>query len=266
MVRVDWKAVAEEYIRGEISMRSLAVKYAIPRSTLRSRAYREGWIGRREAFRGVGAPEDGERRASVGGGLPGTDRTSEGGPATALEEGAAGTDGARAARAEALERSSPAAALEKGAAGTDEARAARAEALERSSPAAALGKTALGKDAAGTDEAGTDSAGRCEKTSPAAALEKTALEKDAAHEEILRVTDRLVRRASELLNSPDEIGVRELGELMRALKNAKEIRMLRPELDEREQLLRLQTLEEKSAGADRTLRIEFSPETEEAAR
>ena len=207
MVRVDWKAVAEEYIRGEISMRSLAVKYAIPRSTLRSRAYREGWIGRREAFRGVGAPEDGERRASVGGGLPGTDRSGEEGPAAALEKGAAGTD-----------------------------------------------------------EAGTDSASRCEKTSPAAALEKTALEKDAAHEEILRVTDRLVRRASELLNSPDEIGVRELGELMRALKNAKEIRMLRPELDEREQLLRLQTLEEKSAGADRTLRIEFSPETEEAAR
>ena len=207
MVRVDWKAVAEEYIRGEISMRSLAVKYAIPRSTLRSRAYRESWIGRREAFRGVGAPEDGERRASVGGGLPGTDRSGEEGPAAALEKGAAGTDEARAARAEALERSSP-----------------------------------------------------------AAALEKTALEKDAAHEEILRVTDRLVRRASELLNSPDEIGVRELGELMRALKNAKEIRMLRPELDEREQLLRLQTLEEKSAGADRTLRIEFSPETEEAAR
>ena len=207
MVRVDWKAVAEEYIRGEISMRSLAVKYAIPRSTLRSRAYREGWIGRREAFRGGRAPEDGERRASVGGGLPGTDRSGEEGPAAALEKGAAGTDEARAARAEALERSSP-----------------------------------------------------------AAALEKTALEKDAAHEEILRVTDRLVRRASELLNSPDEIGVRELGELMRALKNAKEIRMLRPELDEREQLLRLQTLEEKSAGADRTLRIEFSPETEEAAR
>ena len=261
MVRVDWKAVAEEYIRGEISMRSLAVKYAIPRSTLRSRAYREGWIGRREAFRGGRAPEDGERRASVGGGLPGTDRSGEEGPAAALEKGAAGTDGAGTDSAGRCEKTSPAAALGKGAAGTDEARAARAEALERSSPAAALGK-----DAAGTDEAGTDSAGRCEKTSPAAALEKTALEKDAAHEEILRVTDRLVRRASELLNSPDEIGVRELGELMRALKNAKEIRMLRPELDEREQLLRLQTLEEKSAGADRTLRIEFSPETEEAAR
>ena len=234
MVRVDWKAVAEEYIRGEISMRSLAVKYAIPRSTLRSRAYREGWIGRREAFRGVGAPEDGERRASVGGGLPGTDRSGEEGPAAALEKGTAGTDGAGTDSAGRCEKTPPAAALEKG--------------------------------AAGTDEAGTDSAGRCEKTSPAAALEKTALEKDAAHEEILRVTDRLVRRASELLNSPDEIGVRELGELMRALKNAKEIRMLRPELDEREQLLRLQTLEEKSAGADRTLRIEFSPETEEAAR
>ena len=61
--------------------------------------------------------------------------------------------------------------------------------------------------------------------------------------------------------------MRELGELMRAIKNAKEIRMLRPELDEREQLLRLRTLEEKSAQADaRSLRIEFSPEAEEAAQ
>ena len=57
MVRVDWKAVAEEYITGEISMRSLAVKYAVPRSTLRSRAYREGWIEKREAFHGACAPE-----------------------------------------------------------------------------------------------------------------------------------------------------------------------------------------------------------------
>ena len=179
MVRVDWKAVAEEYITGEISMRSLAVKYAIPRSTLRSRAYREGWIEKREAFHGACAPE------AVRGGDP----------AAVCEE----TD------------------LE------DDA-------------AAALGKNA-------------------------------ALEKDTAHEEILRVTDMLVRRAKELLNTPEDIGVRELGELMRAIKNAKEIRMLRPELDEREQLLRLRTLEEKSAQADaRSLRIEFSPETEEAAQ
>ena len=81
------------------------------------------------------------------------------------------------------------------------------------------------------------------------------------------MTDMLVRRAKELLNTPEDIGVRELGELMRAIKNAKEIRMLRPELDEREQLLRLQTLEGKSAQADaRSLRIEFSPEAEEAAQ
>ena len=57
MVRVDWAAVAEEYITGEISMRSLAVKHAVPRSTLRSRAYREGWIEKREAFHGACAPE-----------------------------------------------------------------------------------------------------------------------------------------------------------------------------------------------------------------
>lgn len=173
MVRVDWKAVAEEYITGEISMRSLAVKYAVPRSTLRSRAYREGWIEKREAFHGACAPE----------------------------------------------------------------------AARNDDPAAACGEADLEDEAA------------------------AALEKDAAHEEILCVTDMLVRRAKELLNTPEDIGVRELGELMRAIKNAKEIRMLRPELDEREQLLRLQTLEGKSAQADaRSLRIEFSPEAEEAAQ
>ena len=192
MVRVDWKAVAEEYITGEISMRSLAVKYSVPRSTLRSRAYREGWIEKREAFHGVCAPE--------------AARNDD--PAAGCEEAVRGDD-----------------------------------------PAAACGETDLEDDAAATPG------------------KNAALEKDAAHEEILRVTDMLVRRAEELLNTPEDIGVRELGELMRAIKNAKEIRMLRPELDEREQFLRLQTLEEKSAQADaRSLRIEFSPEAEEAAQ
>ena len=192
MVRVDWKAVAEEYITGEISMRSLAVKYAIPRSTLRSRAYREGWIEKREAFHGARAPE-------------------------------------------AARNDDPAAGCE--------------EAVRPGDPAGPGGEAGLEDGAAGTRE------------------KNTSLEKDAAHEEILRVTDMLVRRAEELLNTPEDIGVRELGELMRAIKNAKEIRMLRPELDEREQLLRLRTLEEKSAQADvRSLRIEFSPEAEEAAR
>ena len=83
--------------------------------------------------------------------------------------------------------------------------------------------------------------------------------------EIFRVTDKLVRRAEEILDGPEAVGARELGELMRAIKNAKEIRMLRSELDEREQRARLRTLEEKSAAADRTLRIEFAPEAEEAA-
>lgn len=192
MVRVDWKAVAEEYITGEISMRSLAVKYAVPRSTLRSRAYREGWIEKREAFHGACAPE---------------------------------------------------------AARNDDAAAACEEAVRGGDPAAVCEETDLEDDAA------------------AALGKNAALEKDTAHEEILRVTDMLVRRAEELLNTPEDIGVRELGELMRAIKNAKEIRMLRPELDEREQLLRLRTLEEKSAQADaRSLRIEFSPEAEEAAQ
>ena len=40
MLKADWQAIAEEYITGEISMRSLAVKYALPRSTLRSRQIR----------------------------------------------------------------------------------------------------------------------------------------------------------------------------------------------------------------------------------
>jgi len=140
-------------------MRSLAIKYALPRSTLRSRAYREGWIERREAFHSAGSPDAG--------------------PAE-------------------------------------------------------------------------------EEVSPSP--EKTAYE-----QEIFRVTDKLVRRAEEILDGPDAVGARELGELMRAIKNAKEIRMLRSELDEREQRARLRTLEEKSAAADRTLRIEFASDVEEAA-
>lgn len=164
MLKADWQAIAEEYITGEISMRSLAVKYALPRSTLRSRAYREGWIERREAF----------QRA-----------------------------------------------------------AAQAEDCTSSDPAA----------------------------------EETPLSPERAvyESEIFRVTDKLVRRAEEILDGPEAVGARELGELMRAIKNAKEIRMLRSELDEREQRARLRTLEEKSAAADRTLRIEFAPEAEEAA-
>ena len=164
MLKADWQAIAGEYITGEISMRSLAVKYALPRSTRRSRAYREGWIERREAF----------QRA-----------------------------------------------------------AAQAEDGTSSDPAA----------------------------------EETPLSPERAvyESEIFRVTDKLVRRAEEILDGPEAVGARELGELMRAIKNAKEIRMLRSELDEREQRARLRTLEEKSAAADRTLRIEFAPEAEEAA-
>ena len=99
---------------------------------------------------------------------------------------------------------------------------------------------------------------------PAAAHEKTANENDA--ERIFRVTDKLVRRAEELLDG-GEIGARELGELMRAIKNAKEIKMLRSALDEREQQARVRALEDKNEPPRReALRIEFSPEAEEAAR
>ena len=89
-------------------------------------------------------------------------------------------------------------------------------------------------------------------------------EKDA--ERIFRVTDKLIQRAEEILDSGGEVGARELGELMRAIKNAKEIKMLRSALDEREQQARVQALEEKHEEAKSgTLRIEFSPEAEEAA-
>ena len=99
---------------------------------------------------------------------------------------------------------------------------------------------------------------------PAAAHEKTACENDA--ERIFRVTDKLVRRAEELLDG-GEIGARELGELMRAIKNAKEIKMLRSALDEREQQARVRALEDKNEPPRReALRIEFSPEAEEASR
>ena len=86
-------------------------------------------------------------------------------------------------------------------------------------------------------------------------------------EQIFRVTDKLVRRAEEILDGEDAVGARELAELMRAIKNAKEIRMLRSALDEREQEARVRALEEKSEASGReALRIEFSPEAEEAAR
>ncbi len=99
---------------------------------------------------------------------------------------------------------------------------------------------------------------------PAAAHEKTTRENDA--ERIFRVTDKLVRRAEELLDG-GEIGARELGELMRAIKNAKEIKMLRSALDEREQQARVRALEDKNEPPRReALRIEFSPEAEEASR
>ena len=99
---------------------------------------------------------------------------------------------------------------------------------------------------------------------PAAAHEKTARENDA--ERIFRVTDKLVRRAEELLDG-GEIGARELSELMRAIKNAKEIKMLRSALDEREQQARVRALEDKNEPPRReALRIEFSPEAEEASR
>ena len=164
MHKADWPAIAEEYITGEISMRSLAIKYALPRSTLRSRAYREGWIERREAFQRAAAP------AKDGG-----------------------------------------------------------------------------------------------ETGPAAEEAPLPPERAVYESEIFRVTDKLVRRAEEILDGPESVGARELGELMRAIKNAKEIRMLRSELDEREQRARLRTLEEKNTAADRTLHIEFAPEAEEAA-
>ena len=96
------------------------------------------------------------------------------------------------------------------------------------------------------------------------AHEKKPNETDA--ERIFRVTDKLVRRAEELLDG-GEIGARELGELMRAIKNAKEIKMLRSALDEREQQARVRALEDKNEPPRReALRIEFSPEAEEAAR
>ena len=67
-------------------------------------------------------------------------------------------------------------------------------------------------------------------------------------EELLRVTDKLVRRAEALLDGEETVGAREIGELMRAMKNAKDIHALRAAPEGRE-----------------GLRIEFSPEAEEAA-
>ena len=155
MARRDYEPIAEEYIGGWESLRALSQKYAIPWSTLRDRARREGWEYRRL-----------ERRAALRGEI--------------------------------------------------------------------------------AEEKDTD---------------------DGEAERIFRVTDKLVRRAEEILDGGDEVGARELGELMRAVKNAKDIRMLRSALDEREQLARVRSLEEKLSSAQREpLQILFSPEAEEAAK
>ncbi len=89
---------------------------------------------------------------------------------------------------------------------------------------------------------------------------------DGDGEAIFRLTDKLVRRAEALIDSAEDINARELGELMRAVKSAKEIKMLRSALDEREQAARVRALEEKSEAADGRLEIAFSAEAEEAAR
>ena len=66
---------------------------------------------------------------------------------------------------------------------------------------------------------------------------------DNGAERIFRVTDKLVRRAEEILDGGGELGARELGELMRA-----------------------RSLEEKNEPPKReSLHIEFSPEAEEAS-
>lgn len=70
---------------------------------------------------------------------------------------------------------------------------------------------------------------------------------------LLRVTDKLLRRAEEIADSGGEIGARELGELMRALKSASAIRLAH-------------AVEGEEAPEDRALTILFSPETEEAAQ
>ena len=70
---------------------------------------------------------------------------------------------------------------------------------------------------------------------------------------LLRVTDKLLRRAEEIADSGGEIGARELGELMRALKSASSIRLAH-------------AVETEEAPEDRALTIRFSTETEEAAQ
>ncbi len=153
MEEQDFRAIAAEYVEGWDSLRALAEKHGVPRSTLCDRARREGWDFRRQ-----------ERRAAL-----------------------------------------------------------RGETVE------------------------PESGGEAER--------------------IFRVTDKLVRRAEAILDGGDEVGARELGELMRAVKNAKEIRMLRSALDEREQAARVRALEDKLAeGALEALHVAFSPEAEEAAK
>lgn len=48
---VDWIKVKNEYTSGHISYRKLAGKYAIPYPTIRDRAKKEGWSGKRDTQR-----------------------------------------------------------------------------------------------------------------------------------------------------------------------------------------------------------------------
>ena len=79
------------------------------------------------------------------------------------------------------------------------------------------------------------------------------LDRENESDALLRVTEKLLRRAEEIADNADEMGARELGELMRALKSASVIRQTHGAAESED--------DEQSC-----LRIVFSPETEEAAQ
>ena len=238
MAERDWAAIASEYIEGEAGLRTIAERHGIPPGTLFGRARREFWAAQRREARAERRLRAAEKRAGpLGGDTPAAfEKTGEpfgGEPAASLEKTGGPFGG------------EPAASLEK-----------TGGPFGGGTPAA-LEKT--GEPFRGEAAASPEKTGRPFRGEPAASLEKDA-------ERIFRVTDKLLRRAEELLDG-GEIGARELGELMRALKSAKEIKMLRSALDEREQQARVRALEEKNEPPKReVLRIEFSPEAEAAAR
>lgn len=65
MANIDWIAIKNEYINGDISYRKLAEKYDIPRSTLEKRAKKEDWATNKKEQCGKIEAKVGQKTAEI---------------------------------------------------------------------------------------------------------------------------------------------------------------------------------------------------------